>query len=198
MSPFRRSLQAAAVAGIALGWSLPAGAASGQIPERFVDQVRSLAQDPTVLITLRADNAQQADMAQKKIEELDTQWRKETDSEQKPLIAEVMAAPLSTFLMRRQAAAHGQVIEVFVMGRSGLSVGTSAVTSDYWQGDEAKFRKTFGEGPGAIHYGPVEIKDSGHRAQQVSMTVSDPDTGRALGAITAEFDLDVIASRRGQ
>jgi hypothetical protein len=42
------------------------------------------------------------------------------------------------------------ITEMFVMDAKGLNVGQSDVTSDYWQGDEAKWQKTYGAGPGVV------------------------------------------------
>ena len=174
----------------------PASAAE-RVPSRYVEQVRAWTQDPTVLITLRAWNQKHADLTQAAIDRMDRDWRKQTESEQKPLIAEILGAPLSSMLLRHQADSGGKLIEAFVMSTRGLNVGQSAVTSDYWQGDEAKFQESFGRGVGAVHYGEVEVKATGRRAQQVSLTIADPKTGAPIGAITAEFDLDLIALAAG-
>ena len=188
-------------AAVALTASLvaPSGpaAAAEQVPDRYVELVRSWSQDPTTLITLRAWNDKHAGLTQDDIDRLDQDWRKQTEGEQKPLIARILGAPLSGMLLRHQADSGGQLIEAFVMNSRGLNVGQSAVTSDYWQGDEAKFTESFGLGADAVHYGEVEVKDNGRRAQQVSLTIVDPETGKPIGAITAEFDLDLIAMTEG-
>ena len=194
-----RGLLAATLAAPALAVGPLAGPASAaeRVPSRYVEQVRAWTQDPTVLITLRAWNQKHADLTQAAIERMDQDWRKQTESEQKPLIAQILGAPLSSMLLRHQADSGGKLIEAFVMSRRGLNVGQSAVTSDYWQGDEAKFQESFGRGAGAVHYGEVEVKANGRRAQQVSLTIADPETGEPIGAITAEFDLDLIALAAG-
>ncbi len=191
----RRSLAlmlAALVAGAA-----PTAASAQEIPQDLVDTLRAWTQEPTVLITLRSWNRKHADLTRADIEAKDREWRAQRERADQPLIAEISGAPLSDFLIRKQAASGGRLIESFVMDDNGLNVGMSAVTSDYWQGDEAKFQKTYGAGAGAIHYGEVEVKDAtGHRAQQVSLTITDPDTGKPIGAITAEFDLDIVEMYR--
>jgi hypothetical protein len=177
----------------------PAGAtaaagAQSQIPARYIEQVRTWAADPIVVMSLNAANDARRDLTAQAIQDLDQQWRRQRDSAQQPLIAEVLASPLSGFLMRRQAAAQGVLIEAFVMGAKGLNVGQSAVTTDLWQGDEAKFQQSYAHGADGVHFGPVETKaDTGRRAQQVSLAIVDPDSGDVIGAITAEFDLDLIA-----
>lgn len=181
---------------LAGGLAGTAGAAE-RVPASYVEQVRAWSQQPTVLITLRAWNERHEDLTQADIDRMDQEWRAQTKSEQKPLIAEILGAPLSAMLLRYQADSGGKLIETFVVDKNGLNVGQSAVTTDYWQGDEAKFKQSFGRGVDAVHYGAVEVKDSGRRAQQVSLTITDPKTGKPIGAITAEFDLDLIAMSAG-
>lgn len=201
MIDFKGPLSAGAVvmlAGIATAGGLAGpAAAADRVPASYVEQVRAWSQNPTTLLTLRAWNDKHADLTQDDIDRMDQDWRKQTEGAQKPLIAEILGAPLSSMLLRYQADSGGQLIEAFVMNRRGLNVGQSAVTSDYWQGDEAKFKQSFGRGANAVHYGEVEVKDSGRRAQQVSLTITDPKTGEPIGAITAEFDLDLIALTEG-
>ncbi|MDZ7713969.1 MAG: hypothetical protein U5L06_13080 [Rhodovibrio sp.] len=195
--PRRAAAAAIVTCIIAAGTLAGPAAAAEQVPPRYVEQVRAWSQDPTTLMTLRAWNDKHADLTQDEIDRMDQDWRKQAAGAQKPLIAQILGAPLSSMLLRHQADSGGQLIEAFVMNRHGLNVGQSAVTSDYWQGDEAKFNESFGRGAGAVHYGEIEVKDSGRRAQQVSLTITDPKTGKPIGAITAEFDLDLIAMTEG-
>ena len=116
---------------------------------------------------------------------IDQQWRAEASGDGGPLMTSALENPLSLWLGEQQAATAGFVTEVFVMDYLGLNVAQSAPTSDYWQGDEAKHQKTYGVGPGALHISDIEFDDStGFYQSQASLTISDPDTGEAIGAIT--------------
>jgi hypothetical protein len=76
-----------------------------------------------------------------------------------------------------------------------LNAGQSAITSDFWQGDEAKFQKTFPEGPTAIFIDEPEInKDSGTENVQVNMSITD-GTG-AVGTVTVEVNLTELRRRQ--
>lgn len=97
------------------------------------------------------------------------------------------------------AESRGLFVEMFVMDNKGLNVGQSSITSDYWQGDEAKYQKTFLVGPDAVFPDKINVeKETGHRLQQVNLTIKDDVDGKPLGAITVEIDLDVLAMRRQQ
>jgi hypothetical protein len=71
-----------------------------------------------------------------------------------------------------------------------LNVAQATMTSDYWQGDEDKFTKSFGVGPDAIDISDVEQDESTQVFEsQVSITVTDPATGTPIGSITAGIDV---------
>ncbi|MEO0930160.1 MAG: hypothetical protein AAFY14_05850, partial [Pseudomonadota bacterium] len=79
----------------------------------------------------------------------------------------------------------GFVTEVFVMDDKGLNVAQSVETSDYWQGDEAKWKETYQVGPDALHISDVEFDEStGFYQSQASLAIKDPESGEVIGAIT--------------
>ena len=73
------------------------------------------------------------------------------------MIDKLLSDPVSQWLMDQESATAGFVTEVFVMDNKGLNVAQSAVTSDYWQGDEAKWQQTYLVGPDALHISEVEF-----------------------------------------
>lgn len=169
-----------------------------RIADADLEEMRSWIAVPVTVATLRGLNAQQSALSQSDIEALDTAWRGEREQlGDRPLVAELMARPLSNYLIRRQAMANGLYTEIFVMTNRGLNAGQSAVTSDYWQGDEAKFSKTFEVGPDAVFIDEAELhEESGTWRQQVNFTIVDPDNGDAIGAVTIEVNLTELARRR--
>ena len=97
----------------------------------------------------------------------------------------MMSRPLSGVLKQAQAHTAGMITEVFVMDDKGLNVGQSAVTSDLWQGDEAKWQEVFPADGLDMHVSDVEFDAStGFYQVQVSMPVSDPISQTHIGAIT--------------
>lgn len=146
-----------------------------------------------VVEAIKAQNDAHATLSQGEIDKLDKQWRAETGSSDRPLIDAVLAKALSKFLAETKAGTHGLVTEVFVMDNKGLNVGQSDVTSDYWQGDEAKWKKTFLVGPNGLFIDEVEQDESTQTFQsQLSMSIVDPATGEVIGAITVGIDVDVL------
>ena len=144
-----------------------------------------------VIDALRKQNDDHRLLTQTDIETLDARWRAETLSVDQPLIDELLANELSRFLYDIQVQHHGLFTEIFVVDNRGLNVGQSGVTSDYWQGDEDKWQRTFLVGPDAIFIGGVEEDESTQQFQsQVSIAIADPQTGLAIGSITVGVDVD--------
>ena len=156
-------------------------------------QVLPWASDPVILNALRAQNAAHSHIQQSEIDALDARWRAEVGTGATPTIDTVLKTPASDFLRARVAQSSGVLSEVFVMDAEGLNVASSGVTSDYWQGDEAKFQQTYPKGAGAVHVGEVEFDESSQSYQaQVSITLADPATGEALGAMTIGINADSL------
>lgn len=180
------------IAGAVAAIALLAGAAPAsanefepQIRAFYDGAVKSWLSDPAVVDAVKAQNEAHAGFDDAKIEALDQQWRAEKDAGSGPLIDKVLTNALSQYLKGKKEGAGGKITEVFVMDAKGLNVGQSDVTSDYMQGDEAKWQKTYGAGPDAVFVDEVEFDDSSESFQsQVSGTVVDPATGEAIGAIT--------------
>lgn len=148
---------------------------------------------PEIVAAIKAQNAANSGIDQARIDEMDKDWRANVGNASHALIAPVLENPVSDDLRARVEASGGAMTEVFVMDEHGLNVAASAVTSDMWQGDEAKFQDTFGKGAGSIHFSEVELDESTQRYQgQISVTVVDPDTGAPIGAITVGVDAESL------
>jgi len=81
--------------------------------------------------------------------------------------------------------------EIFVMDNQGGNVAMTDKTSDYWQGDEAKFQKSFNGGSGAVFVDEVEFDDS-TQAYLVQVSVPVKDNNTVIGAVTFGIDVDKI------
>lgn len=184
-------LVAGAIAGSVFTTSAYANEFAPQIETVFKEQVKSWLSDPAVVDAIKAQNATTASYDDAKIEELDQTWRAEAKAGGGDLVSATLGNALSTFLKGKKDASGDIFSEIFVMDAKGLNVGQSDVTSDYMQGDEGKFQKTFGVGPDAMFIDEVEFDDSSQTFQsQVSHTIVDPADGKAIGAITLGVNVE--------
>lgn len=166
---------------------------AAQITDVLNNQVKTWLGDPVLVEAVKAQNAETGGLSAGDIDALDKQWRAEAAAGTGPLIDKVLANKLSGFLKEKKAASNGLYSEIFVMDAKGLNVGQSDVTSDYMQGDEDKWQKTYPVGPDAVFIDEVEFDDSSGQFQsQVNATVTDPATGKAIGAITIGINVEKL------
>lgn len=159
----------------------------------YIDaNVKSWVSDPAIIAAIKAQNVANAALSQADIDALDQKWRAEVESDAHPMIDGVLANVVSVLLSGKQESSGGAISEVFVMDAKGLNVGQSSVTSDYWQGDEDKFQKSFGAGADAVFVDEAEKDESTQALQsQASMTIVD-EAGKPIGAITIGINLDKL------
>lgn len=193
----RRALVSVAV-GTCL-WSLPIiGSMAGDVHigpvTAYVEaNVRSWILDSVIVEALKDHNERHAHLAQADIDRMDAEWRSQRSSDHHPLIDSVTGTPLSKFLKAKQAASGGAITEIFVIDAKGLSIGESEPSSDYWQGDELKWQKTYPAGAGALFVDRAEKDESTQTLQsQASLTVSDPQTHKPIGTLTVGINLDAL------
>lgn len=202
MSGMKKGVAIAGAIIAAVGMWQPSLAAEGPIGSDIIDNsvvegIREWLQTPVVQISVTSQNRRYASVDQAQIDKLDKQWRAERKEQVQPLVAAVLNNPLSTYLTQIQAASGGLLTEIFVMDDKGLNVGQSSVTSDYWQGDEGKFQKTYPEGADAVFIDEAELNEGTKTWRaQVNLTVVD-EAKKPIGAVTVEVNLTELARRKG-
>ncbi|MEJ8476247.1 hypothetical protein [Roseibium algae] len=166
------------------------------VSPEFIQEVRGWLGNPIVNLSIKTQNELRGQLDQGKIDALDKQWRAEREVDDKPLISATLSAPLSNYLLRVQAGSTGLYTEIFVMDANGLNVGQSAITGDYWQGDEGKFQKTFPIASDAVFIDEAEWdEDRKIWRAQLNMTLSDQASSKAIGAVTVEINLTELQRR---
>ena len=185
-------LAAAALAGVLL--SSPAVAEEPHVApmQDFARaKVAEWVRNAALVEAIKAQNSKHAGLTQAEIDNMDQQWRSETGAASRPMIERILSNGLSKYLAGLKEQEQGLVTEIFVMDNKGLNVGQSDVTSDYWQGDEAKWKKTYLAGPDAVFVDEIEQDESTQMFQsQLSMTITDPGSGEVIGAITVGVNVD--------
>ena len=190
------SVLIACVGGVASAQSAPEAPSIAFIDDAFISDLEALLNSPVIVHAIEHQNEVRGNISQADIDALDQSWRAETETEgAQPVITAALGGPASTFLLRAQASSRGLLSEIFVMDRFGLNVAQSSVTSDFWQGDEAKYQRTFPEGAGALFIDEPEFNEEvGVWLTQVNLTI-DHD-GTPIGVGTVEVNLSELARRR--
>lgn len=183
-----------AAATLAIGFSQAnADEFTAPLAELAEAEIRGMLEDPAIVAAIRAQNADHAGLSQADIDTLDQKWRAEVGSSDAPTISPVLEGEVASMLRALRDESGGLFTEIFVMDNHGLNVAASDTTSDYWQGDEAKWQQTFKVGPDAVHVSDVELDESTQSYQgQVSLSIADPETGEPIGAATFGVNIEYL------
>lgn len=162
--------------------------AGEKAPQKVVDlansQLADLGTDQAIVDAVKAQNAKSMTLDQ--IKAMDEKWKAHAG------IADYMKAIMETDCAKRLyeiQKTQSFYVEIFVMDNQGANVAMTDKTSDYWQGDEAKFQNSFAGGKGAVFIDEVKYDDSAQAyLVQVSVPVKDGDV--VIGAITFGIDVD--------
>ena len=179
---------------ITVGMFLVAGVtmvyAAEKAPQKVVDlantALANLGTDPVIVKAIKAENVKGKTLAQ--IKDMDKKWKAHAG------IAGYMQAMMDSESgkhLRNIQESTSFYAEIFIMDNQGANVAMTDKTSDYWQGDEAKFKKSFANGAGAVFVDEVEFDDS-TQAYLVQVSVPVKDGSKVIGAITFGIDVDKI------
>ena len=165
LSIIKSTMTAIALTALVAGPASAEGEHIAPMKQLASTKVAGWASNPAVIAAINAQNAKHASLSQDDIVKLDNTWRAEVKSSGGTMTKTVLDNELSTYLKKVKAESQGLYTEIFVMDNKGLNVGQSDVTSDYWQGDEAKWQKTYSLGPKTVHVGKVSTDESSQALQ---------------------------------
>lgn len=161
-----------------------------EAPQKIKDlaqtKLAAIGKEPVIIAAVKAENAKGKTLDQVKAQ--DEKWRNT------PGIADEMKAIMDSECGRfLQGIQKSELFysEIFVMDNLGANVAMTDKTSDYWQGDEAKFQKSFNNGAGAVFVDEVKFDESS-QAYLVQISVPVLDNEKAIGAITFGIDVDKV------
>ena len=147
-----------------------------------VARAQAIARDSSIHAAVAASNAsvESPDLVRRR----DALWIANLHD---PLRQAIVQAPCSA-KVREMVKDDPFVAEAFVMNDRGTLVCSMIETSDYWQGDESKWQRTFVDGEDAFVEEPAFDASSGKYAIQVSVPIAE--AGRRVGAVTLTLKLN--------
>ncbi len=123
-----------------------------------------------------------------KIKEIDEKWMATSGEDE--FIKSLLSNKCSKYLNSLRTE-QPILVEIFAMDNKGALVGSSNKTSDYWQGDEDKFTKSYNNGNGEIHYGKISFDES-TQAYVIQVSIPVKKSGKTIGAVTFGVDVEKI------
>ena len=153
--------------------------------EFYKNEVKNWIYDDIIIDAIKTQNEAHKSLTSNEILKLDQQWVDELSGKKgnKVLIGTTINKKISQYLRSKVLQSNGFITEIILMDNKGLNVGVSDITSDYWQGDEDKWKRTFLTGAEQIYISKTYFDESAKKLQnQFSVTISDQ--GKPIGAIT--------------
>ncbi len=154
--------------------------------------IRLLASNKILRDAVYEQNSKAVSLA--RIKELDNEWS--STKEMTPFKLALQESEAGT-LLKQSVLLNPQYTELFLTDDQGANVAAYPATSDYWQGDEAKFSKSFA-GAGRVFIGKQEFDES---TKKVSVQVSVPiysNDNRVIGVLVAGLVVDYLRWKQKQ
>ena len=158
-----------------------------------VPAIRQLAQQTDIVAAVSKANSQQSNFKTTKLVLLNSQWRQQLASKDKPLIDGVMKNALSQQLATMVKQSNGKYLGMMVMDNKALSIGQTFLTHDYWQRNRALWQKSFRLGKNGVYISGRNRID--HATNQRYHLIAVPvvnQSGTMIGAIAVKVN-DAIA-----
>lgn len=152
--------------------------------------IKELAADPVIVDEVRKRNEQNIKLSD--IQALDRSWSEySSDHPEKRKMFSTKAGRM----LKDQVEFDSSIFsEIFLTDNQGANITAWPVTSDYWQGDEAKWHRSFNNGEGDVYIGRLEYDESSQsNAIQISVPVMDDN--RAIGVLIAGIKLSYLQAK---
>ncbi|MGL1893058.1 MAG: PDC sensor domain-containing protein [Spirochaetaceae bacterium] len=141
---------------------------------------------PIIVNAIKDANVKNSGRTEAEILAQDNKWRAGDTSFQ----GQYSNNAASMFLKGIKSQSKNLYSEIFIMDFQGCNVALSDLTSDFWQGDEGKFKNSYNGGAGAVFIDEIELDEStGDYLVQVSLPIVDASTNKVIGAITIGVDM---------
>lgn len=166
--------------------SLPAAAQSADAIQKSLKTqaatIESWGSDKELVNAVRNQNNRKTPMAE--IEKIDKAWVAGGEAN---LVKQLTTGPCADRL-RALIAPHSSFGETMLIDNQGALVCASQKTSDYYQGDESKWQRSFNGGKGAVFIDRPRFDASAvENLAQISVPVVD--SGHVIGVLTVGVDI---------
>lgn len=164
--------------------------AEEKIPQKIIELANSTfvkwCTEPIIVKAVKDENAKNKSL--EKIKEMDKKWQATPGIDD--FMKSLMESECGKYLRDLQNK-NSFLDEIFVMDNKGGNVAMTDKTSDFWQGDEDKFIKSFNKGKGEVYIGEIQFDDSS-QAYLVKVSVPVKDGEKTIGVMTLGVNLDKI------
>ena len=150
---------------------------------------------PKLEKTLTARNLKVRHFSVPEILERDKKWTESFLKNDYSYSIDLVDQTLSAELREVKKQSQDMITEIIVTDARGLNLAISDMTSDYWQGDEAKFTEVFGKPANTLFFGPINYDESTKRFQlHLSVPLYSEDNFEPQGVMVFGVDVEKVLS----
>jgi hypothetical protein len=162
----------------------------GRLLRSKVESVEELAANEAVVRAVRRHNERK--LTPEQIAEIDEEWTNGADSI--PIKKSLEENEVGRYFKSMIDFNEAIYSEAFLAGANGANVAAYPATTDYWQGDEAKWIEAYAGGRGEVYIGSIEFDESS-RTNAIQISVPVMDEGRAIGVLIVGVKLTYLQAR---
>lgn len=166
------------------------------IQKAITPWLQKIRNDKDILASVIQQNNANRTKPVNQLKQIDEQWQLAFKVNNLGFAKAVVNQPVSRLLGQFTTESKDLLAEIIVMDERGYNVASAEMTSDYWQGDEDKFTQAFNKPAQTLFFDKIKYDASSRRFQiQVSVPLLNPQTHKAIGAITLGVDIDKALSQ---
>ncbi len=139
--------------------------------------IQEWANNPIVIESVKNQNNQNFSLEQ--IQKIDQEW---VGGKQTDLMLSLQQNDVGKYLKEKVSSNKILYTEAFLCDNKGSVVGEYPTTSDYWQGDEDKFIKSYNGGNGQEWIGPIEF-DASSKTVSVQISMPVKENNQTIGVL---------------
>jgi K+-sensing histidine kinase KdpD len=162
--------------------------ASNEIIKLIKNDILTWINDDVIIQAVNEANKKYASRTLDQVKAADKEWIE--SKEITTFMKELMENKSAVLLKDKIKKSQNLYAEIFTTDFQGCIVGETERSSDYWQGDEDKFIKTYGAG-GKIFIDKIKYDESSKTSSmQISLPLYDAKAKKMIGSITITVDMD--------
>ncbi|MBN1984320.1 MAG: hypothetical protein JW795_22540 [Chitinivibrionales bacterium] len=142
-----------------------------------INKIKEFVQSPIIIESVNEQNKRGTSLEM--IKKTDTDWIEHKNDDLATQLQNNKTGALLKKLIFDNSTLY---VESFLCDNQGAVVGEYPRTTDYWQGDEDKFIKSYNNGNGVVYIGPFEFDESS-KTVGVQLSIPVEDTGKTIGVL---------------
>ena len=155
-----------------------------------ISSIQDVVKNPELIREVKSHNDK--NLSLQSILKIDAQWK--ASNQLSPVKTTMYTGKTCHYLKALVEFDNSIFSEIFLTDNQGANICAWPLTSDYWQGDEAKWSQAFNHGKGDIYIGNLEF-DTSSNTNAIQISVPVMEKGKAIGVLVAGIKLTYLQAK---